>query len=73
MIKMPALAASIALLLGTYSIALCQEAKHDTADKSMASISNATVPITDEGLQRLGCPASALMGPKRLNARRTLR
>jgi hypothetical protein len=51
---MPALAASIALLLGTYSIALCQEAQHDTADNSMASISNATVPITDEGLQRLG-------------------
>jgi hypothetical protein len=66
MIKFPALAASIALLLGTYGIALCQGANHDTADKSMssinnptadksmASVSNATVPITDEGLQRLG-------------------
>jgi hypothetical protein len=66
MIKMPALVASIALVLGTYSIALCQGANHDTADKSMSpishptadksmvSVSDATVPITDEGLQRLG-------------------
>jgi hypothetical protein len=60
MIKMAALAASIALVFGTYSIALCQEAKHDTleakhdtTDKSLASVT-ATVPITDEGLQRLG-------------------
>jgi hypothetical protein len=32
MIKLPALAASIALLLGASGIALCQESKHDTAD-----------------------------------------
>lgn len=53
MIKMRALAASIPLVLGAYSIALCQEAKQDASDKSLASV-NATVPITDEGLQRLG-------------------
>jgi hypothetical protein len=29
MIKMAALAASIALVFGTYSIALCQETRHD--------------------------------------------
>src|SRR6476619_5227001 len=53
MIKMPALAASIGLLLGASSVALCQEAKQDASDKSLASVT-ATVPITDEGLQRLG-------------------
>ena len=59
MIKIPALAAAIALVLGTSSIALCKDAKQTQeekqvqVDKTIASV-NATVPITDEELQRLG-------------------